>query len=163
MQQLLDTHPLILMEAAIVERLRQHGVVGKFVDALPLYRQEKIFAREGIDISRQTMAGWMIELDEKLNALPDADAAALTARTAFDTIEVAKAGLAAAEEAFRLQTVRYAEGAATTTDLLDAETEVTRASRLEDRAASGIRRAACATSRRASSRRSSFSYMTAVR
>ena len=44
-------------------------VVGKFVDALPLYRQEKIFAREGIDIGRQTMAGWMIQLDEKLNAL----------------------------------------------------------------------------------------------
>jgi transposase len=44
-------------------------VVGKFVDALPLYRQEKIFAREGIDISRQTMAGWMIQLDEKLSPL----------------------------------------------------------------------------------------------
>ena len=44
-------------------------VVGKFVDALPLYRQEKIFAREGIDISRQTMAGWMIALDEKLTPL----------------------------------------------------------------------------------------------
>ncbi len=52
---------------------------------------------------------------------------ALTARTAFETIAVAEAGLAAAEEAFRLQTIRYAEGAATTTDLLDAETEVTRA------------------------------------
>jgi transposase len=44
-------------------------VVGKFVDALPLYRQEKIFAREGIDISRQTMAGWMIALDGKLAPL----------------------------------------------------------------------------------------------
>jgi transposase len=44
-------------------------VVGKFVDALPLYRQEKIFAREGIELSRQTMAGWMIQLDEKLTPL----------------------------------------------------------------------------------------------
>ena len=44
-------------------------VVGKFVDALPLYRQEKIFAREGIDISRQTMAGWMIQLEENLTPL----------------------------------------------------------------------------------------------
>jgi len=44
-------------------------VVGKFVDALPLYRQEKIFAREGIELSRQTMAGWMIALDEKLAPL----------------------------------------------------------------------------------------------
>jgi len=41
-------------------------VVGKFVDALPLYRQEKIFAREGIALSRQTMAGWLIALEEKL-------------------------------------------------------------------------------------------------
>ena len=44
-------------------------VVGKFVDALPLYRQEKIFAREGFDLSRQTMAGWMIQLEEKLTPL----------------------------------------------------------------------------------------------
>jgi outer membrane protein TolC len=52
---------------------------------------------------------------------------ALQARTAFDTIAVARTGLTAAEEAFRLQTIRYAEGATTTTDLLVAETEVTRA------------------------------------
>lgn len=52
-------------------------VVGKFVDALPLYRQEKIFAREGIDISRQTMAGWMIGLDEKLTPLMAAMTAVL--------------------------------------------------------------------------------------
>ena len=44
-------------------------VVGKFVDALPLYRQEKIFSREGIDLSRQTMAGWMIQLDQRLAPL----------------------------------------------------------------------------------------------
>ena len=44
-------------------------VVGKFVDALPLYRQEKIFSREGIELSRQTMAGWMIQLDERLTPL----------------------------------------------------------------------------------------------
>jgi transposase len=44
-------------------------VVGKFVDALPLYRQEKIFAREGIELSRQTMAGWLIQLQAKLDPL----------------------------------------------------------------------------------------------
>ena len=44
-------------------------VVGKCVDALPLYRQEKIFAREGIELSRQTMAGWMIQLDQRLTLL----------------------------------------------------------------------------------------------
>ena len=34
--------------------------VSKYADALPLYRQEKIFERIGVDISRSTMAGWMV-------------------------------------------------------------------------------------------------------
>jgi transposase len=41
-------------------------VTGKFVDGLPLYRQEKLFAREGIDLSRQTMAGLLMQLDTPL-------------------------------------------------------------------------------------------------
>ena len=32
----------------------------KFCDALPLYRQERQFARLGIKLSRRTMSGWMI-------------------------------------------------------------------------------------------------------
>jgi len=52
---------------------------------------------------------------------------ALDAKTSYDAISVAKTGLDAAEEAFRIQSIRFAEGAATTTDVLDAETEVTRA------------------------------------
>jgi transposase len=41
-------------------------VTSKFVDALPLYRQEKIFAREGIALGRQTMAGLLIQLQTPL-------------------------------------------------------------------------------------------------
>lgn len=41
-------------------------VTGKFVDGLPLYRQEKMFAREGIALSRQTMAGLLIQLKTPL-------------------------------------------------------------------------------------------------
>ena len=41
-------------------------VTAKFVDALPLYRPEKIFAREGIDLSRQTMAGRLLQLNTPL-------------------------------------------------------------------------------------------------
>ena len=44
-------------------------VVRKFVDGLPLYRQEVIHAREGIDLSRQTMSGWVIQLHERLSPL----------------------------------------------------------------------------------------------
>lgn len=36
----------------------------KFEDGLPLYRQEKMLARLGIDISRGTLAAWMIRLGE---------------------------------------------------------------------------------------------------
>ena len=39
-----------------------HIVCAKFEDALPLYRQEKIFGRLGIDLSRQTMCGWLIKV-----------------------------------------------------------------------------------------------------
>ncbi len=38
--------------------------VAKFADALPLYRQEQIFARYEIDLSRTTMARWMIRCAE---------------------------------------------------------------------------------------------------
>lgn len=41
----------------------------KYVDALPLYRQESIFNRIGIDLPRQTMARWMIQVGEKLEPL----------------------------------------------------------------------------------------------
>ncbi len=44
-------------------------VVRKFVDGLPLYRQEAIYQRDHIDLSRQTMSGWMIQLHERLRPL----------------------------------------------------------------------------------------------
>ena len=47
-------------------------VTRKFVDGLPLYRQEKIYARDGIELSRQTMSGLVIQLHEKLSPLMEA-------------------------------------------------------------------------------------------
>lgn len=44
-------------------------VTAKFVDGLPLYRQEKIFKREGFPLSRQTLSGWMVQLREPLKPL----------------------------------------------------------------------------------------------
>jgi transposase len=43
--------------------------IAKYVDALPLYRQEAIFKRIGLDLSRQTMARWMIQVGEKIAPL----------------------------------------------------------------------------------------------
>jgi len=36
-------------------------IVSKFADHLPLHRQEKIFERHGVEISRKTMGGWMVQ------------------------------------------------------------------------------------------------------
>ncbi len=44
-------------------------VVRKYVDGLPFYRQEVIYRRDHIDLSRQTMSGWMIQLHERLTPL----------------------------------------------------------------------------------------------
>lgn len=38
--------------------------VSKYCDSLPLYRQARIFERIGIDLSRTTMANWMIRVGE---------------------------------------------------------------------------------------------------
>jgi transposase len=44
-------------------------IVAKTVDHLPLNRQEKIFERHGVDISRKTMCGWMAQSAELLTPL----------------------------------------------------------------------------------------------
>jgi hypothetical protein len=41
----------------------------KYVDALPLYRQEKIFQRLGLDLSRATLASWMVKMGELVEPL----------------------------------------------------------------------------------------------
>ncbi len=49
--------------------LLAHVATSKYVDALPLYRQEKIFARLGVDLSRGTLAGWMLKMGELVEPL----------------------------------------------------------------------------------------------
>ena len=41
----------------------------KYCDHLPLYRQEQIFARYGIDLKRNTIASWMIQSAKKATPL----------------------------------------------------------------------------------------------
>src|SRR5690606_14202384 len=41
------------------EALLAHVAVSKYADGLPLYRQEGIYARDGVEISRNSMAHWM--------------------------------------------------------------------------------------------------------
>jgi transposase len=55
--------PLALFPKSLATpALLAHIVTAKFVDGIPLYRQETQFARLGVTLGRATMAGWMIRL-----------------------------------------------------------------------------------------------------
>jgi len=46
-------------------------ITSKYQYGLPLYRQESLFKEYGIDLSRQTMSGWMLKSADLLKALYD--------------------------------------------------------------------------------------------
>ena len=52
--------------------LLAHVLVGKYSDHLPLYRQSEIYAREGVDLDRSTLAGWVGGASRALEPLVDA-------------------------------------------------------------------------------------------
>ena len=49
--------------------LLAHVAVAKYVDALPLYRQERILNRIGVELPRATLANWMIRSGELITPL----------------------------------------------------------------------------------------------
>ena len=59
----------ILPKSNATAGLLAHIATSKYVDALPLYRLESMFKRADIDIPRNTMAGWMIALAERLQPI----------------------------------------------------------------------------------------------
>jgi transposase len=50
--------------------LLAHVLVSKYVDHLPLYRQSEIYEREGIELERSTLAGWLGRCCQSLNHWP---------------------------------------------------------------------------------------------
>jgi transposase len=52
--------------------LLAHVLVSKYADHQPLYRQSEIYAREGVDIDRSTLAGWVGATSELLKPLVEA-------------------------------------------------------------------------------------------
>jgi transposase len=44
-------------------------IVAKLVDHLPLYRQEKRYSRQGVELSRSTLCGWLAEAATELKPL----------------------------------------------------------------------------------------------
>ena len=56
----------ILPRSIATPSLLASVLIGKFCNALPFYRQEKIFYRFGLEISRQDMSNWTIAVASKL-------------------------------------------------------------------------------------------------
>lgn len=51
--------------------LLAHVVVAKYVDHLPLYRLSRIFLREGVDVARATLCGWVADVATALTPIGD--------------------------------------------------------------------------------------------
>jgi transposase len=49
--------------------LLAHVMVFKYCDHLPLYRQSRIYARDGVELDRSTMAGWVAQVHDLLDPL----------------------------------------------------------------------------------------------
>ena len=61
----------------IVRGLASHGLlahvlVSKYADHCPRYRQSEIYARQGVELDRSTLAGWVGATSELLAPLVDA-------------------------------------------------------------------------------------------
>lgn len=67
------------------EGLLAHVVVSKYVDHLPLYRLERIFLRQDVDLSRTTLCGWVADVAAALAPIGDQLRREITAATYLQT------------------------------------------------------------------------------
>jgi transposase len=56
--------PQVIPKGIATPGLLAYVLASKFVDGLPFYRQERMFARLGLDVSRSTMCGWALRVAE---------------------------------------------------------------------------------------------------
>jgi len=56
--------PSILPKSIASSSLLAHIITNKYADGLPLYRQEEMFERDGIEIPRNTMARWIVQTSQ---------------------------------------------------------------------------------------------------
>ncbi len=61
--------PALIPQSYATPSLLAQIAAAKFSDHLPLYRQEQIYGRSGVHLTRQVMADWMIKLGEGLKPL----------------------------------------------------------------------------------------------
>jgi len=67
--QIAKLPPSPISKSNVTPGLLAYIIISKFMDALPLYRQEKIFARIGVTLSRTTMARWVIQASVLIQSL----------------------------------------------------------------------------------------------
>jgi transposase len=59
----------LLPKSNASESLLAYLITAKYQDSLPLYRMSKIFARHGVELSRNTLARWVIQCSEAVTPL----------------------------------------------------------------------------------------------
>jgi transposase len=77
--------PQALEKSLAGEGLLAHVMVSKYVDHLPLYRLERIFLRQGVDLSRSTLCGWVADVATALTPIGDELRRQVTAATYLQT------------------------------------------------------------------------------
>jgi len=77
--------PQALEKSLAGEGLLAQVIVSKYVDHLPLYRLERIFLREGVDLSRTTMCGWVADIASALTPIGEELRRQITAATYVQT------------------------------------------------------------------------------
>ena len=63
----------LLPKTIATPSLVAHILTSKFCDAVPFYRQEKQFARIGVEISRTTMCNWALKVGQAVDGLIEAE------------------------------------------------------------------------------------------
>jgi transposase len=61
--------PQAVEKSLAAEGLLAHVVVSKYADHLPLHRQEGIFARHGVELSRSTLVGWVFDVADAVSPI----------------------------------------------------------------------------------------------
>jgi transposase len=77
--------PQAIEKSLAGEGLLAHVVVSKYLDHLPLYRLERIFLRQDVDLSRSTLCGWVADVATALTPIGDELRRQVTAATYLQT------------------------------------------------------------------------------
>mgnify|MGYP002621286781 FL=1 len=79
--------PALIERGQAAPSLLAQVVIAKYVDHLPLYRQQAVYARSGIDLSRSTLAEWVGAMGFHLQPLVDRLRALLRAQAVLHADE----------------------------------------------------------------------------